>query len=144
MKRCEMAGTGRRPGLEPVGTPARVGGRGLWGGGARQGLVQQETLTGPGGLIRGLTDRAGRAGKEAQGGQSCVIAFAYNMVLEDTRMDKLNNQGIWITADGVAELRPVPLAPVGPHDLLIETKACGVCAWDAKLYHGQSAPGDFP
>lgn len=59
-------------------------------------------------------------------------------------MDKLNNQGIWITADGVAELRPVPLAPVGPHDLLIETKACGVCAWDAKLYHGQSAPGDFP
>jgi len=59
-------------------------------------------------------------------------------------MDIKNNQGIWITGDGVAELRPVPLARMGPYDLLIETKACGVCAWDAKLYHGQSAPGSFP
>lgn len=59
-------------------------------------------------------------------------------------MKNLKNEGIWITADGVAEVRPVPLAEVGPFDVLIETKACGVCAWDAKLYHGISAPGQFP
>ena len=59
-------------------------------------------------------------------------------------MKNLKNEGIWITADGVAEVRPVPLAEVGPFDVLIETKACGVCAWDAKLYHGVSAPGPMP
>lgn len=53
-------------------------------------------------------------------------------------------EGIWITADAVAEVRPVPVGEVGPYDLLIQTKACGVCAWDAKLYHGISAPGQFP
>ncbi|NLW19829.1 MAG: hypothetical protein GXY84_00430 [Clostridiales bacterium] len=52
MKRCEVAGPGRLPGLEPVGTPARVDRRGALGRGARQDLVQQETFTKPGGLIR--------------------------------------------------------------------------------------------
>jgi threonine dehydrogenase-like Zn-dependent dehydrogenase len=46
--------------------------------------------------------------------------------------------------DGVAEVRPVPVGKVGPYDLLIETKACGVCAWDAKLFHGVTAPGPYP
>ena len=53
-------------------------------------------------------------------------------------------EGIWITGDGVAEVRPVAVGEVGPYDLLVETKACGVCAWDAKLYHGVTAPGPFP
>lgn len=52
--------------------------------------------------------------------------------------------GIWIVGDGVAEVRPVPVGELGPYDLLIENKACGVCAWDASLYHGISAPGNFP
>lgn len=51
---------------------------------------------------------------------------------------------VWIVADGVAEVRPTPVGEIGPYDLLIETKACGVCAWDAYLFHGQSAPSDFP
>ncbi|MHC1785727.1 MAG: zinc-binding dehydrogenase [Christensenellales bacterium] len=56
----------------------------------------------------------------------------------------MNNKGVWIVADGKAEVRDVPLGEVGPYDLLIETRACGVCAWDAKLFHGVSAPGAFP
>lgn len=59
-------------------------------------------------------------------------------------MSKNETMGVWIVADGRAEVRPVTLGELGPNDLLIETKACGVCAWDAKLYHGVTAPGPFP
>ncbi len=55
-----------------------------------------------------------------------------------------DNKGVWIVADGKAEVRPVPVGEMGPYDLLIQTRACGVCAWDAKLFHGVSAPGAFP
>ncbi len=51
---------------------------------------------------------------------------------------------VWIVADGVADVHPTVVGDLGPYDLLVETKACGVCAWDAYLFHGQSAPGDFP
>lgn len=59
-------------------------------------------------------------------------------------MSQKTTLGVWIVGDGQAEVRPVPVGEVGPYDLLIETKACGVCAWDANLYHGVSAPGAFP
>lgn len=55
-----------------------------------------------------------------------------------------DNRGVWIIGDGKAQVRPVPVGEMGPYDLLVETRACGVCAWDAKLFHGVSAPGEFP
>lgn len=53
--------------------------------------------------------------------------------------------GIWVVEEEKIEVRPVE-CPDEPkfNEIQIETKACGVCAWDSYLYRGMSAPGPIP
>lgn len=52
--------------------------------------------------------------------------------------------GIWVVKEEKIEVRPVELAEPKYNEIQIETKACGVCAWDSYLYRGMSAPGPIP
>lgn len=51
---------------------------------------------------------------------------------------------IWVVEPGRIEVRPFLVKEPIYDEVMIKTKACGVCAWDSNLYHGISALGPFP
>ena len=56
----------------------------------------------------------------------------------------MKSEAIWVVAPNKIEIRPVEVPEPGYNEVQIETKACGVCAWDSYLYQGISAPGPIP
>lgn len=44
------------------------------------------------------------------------------------------------------EIRPMEFGPLGPHEVLIENKSCGICGTDVHIFHGEegSAPVNPP
>lgn len=53
-------------------------------------------------------------------------------------------EAIWVVAPNTIEIRTVEIPDPGYGQVQIETKACGICAWDSYLYQGLSAPGPIP
>jgi threonine dehydrogenase-like Zn-dependent dehydrogenase len=51
---------------------------------------------------------------------------------------------IWVVEPKKIEVRTVDVTEPGYGEVQIETKACGVCAWDSYLYQCISAPGPAP
>lgn len=57
----------------------------------------------------------------------------------------MKTDAIWVTRPFHVEVRPLEIAdePL-PDEVQVETKACGLCAWDSALYQGITGPGDPP
>ncbi len=53
-------------------------------------------------------------------------------------------EAVWIVEPKKVEIRTVEIPEPGHDEVQIETKACGVCAWDSYLFQGLSAPGPLP
>ena len=51
---------------------------------------------------------------------------------------------LWVTGYKKLDVRPLEVEPPKYDEVLIETKACGVCCWDAYQFQGQSGPGPYP
>lgn len=56
----------------------------------------------------------------------------------------MKSEAIWVVEPSKIEIRTVDIPDPGYHEVQVETKACGVCAWDSYLYQGISAPGPIP
>ncbi len=56
----------------------------------------------------------------------------------------MKSNAVWVVAEKKIEIRPVECGSPKYDEVQIETKACGVCAWDSYLYRGMSAPGPIP
>ena len=56
----------------------------------------------------------------------------------------MKSNAVWVVAEKKIEIRPVEIKAPKYDEVQIETKACGVCAWDSYLYRGLSAPGPIP
>lgn len=53
-------------------------------------------------------------------------------------------EAVWIVEPKKVEIRTIDIPEPAHDEVQIETKACGICAWDAYLYQGISAPGPLP
>lgn len=51
---------------------------------------------------------------------------------------------IWVVDYKKIEVRPLEVPEPLFNEVQIETKACGVCCWDAYQYQGMSGPGPYP
>ena len=51
---------------------------------------------------------------------------------------------LWVVGYEQIEVRPVDVPDPLYNEVQIETKACGVCCWDAFQYRGMSGPGPYP
>ena len=51
---------------------------------------------------------------------------------------------IWVVDFKKIEVRPLEVGDPLFNEVQVETKACGVCCWDAYQYQGQSGPGPYP
>jgi Zn-dependent alcohol dehydrogenase len=51
---------------------------------------------------------------------------------------------LWVVDYKKLDIRPHMVEGPKYDELLIETKACGVCCWDAYQFQGQSGPGPYP
>ena len=51
---------------------------------------------------------------------------------------------LWVVDYKRIEVRPFEVEAPKYDEMLIETKACGVCCWDAYQFQGQSGPGPYP
>lgn len=40
------------------------------------------------------------------------------------------------------EVRKMTFSPLGPHDVLVNNKACGICGTDVHIYHGEKGSAD--
>lgn len=40
------------------------------------------------------------------------------------------------------EIREMEFAPLGPHQVMVQNKACGVCGTDVHIYHGEAGSAD--
>ncbi len=56
----------------------------------------------------------------------------------------MKSEGIWVVEPNKIEIRTIDVPDPEYNQVQIETKACGVCAWDSYLYQGISAPGPIP
>lgn len=56
----------------------------------------------------------------------------------------MQTKAIWVVGDRKIEVRPVEVNAPKYDEVQVETKACGVCAWDSYLFRGMDAPSDFP
>jgi L-iditol 2-dehydrogenase len=56
----------------------------------------------------------------------------------------MKSDAIWVVEPFKIEVRPVDVAEPAYDEVQIETKACGVWAWDSYLYQCISAPGPAP
>lgn len=57
----------------------------------------------------------------------------------------MKTEAIWITKPFHAEVLPMEIADEPkPDEVQIETKVCGICAWDSAMYQGITGPGDPP
>ncbi len=45
-------------------------------------------------------------------------------------------------ADPVFEVREMEFGEIGPHEVLVEVRACGVCGTDVHIYHGEKGSAD--
>jgi threonine dehydrogenase-like Zn-dependent dehydrogenase len=51
---------------------------------------------------------------------------------------------IWVTDFKKIEIRSLDVQKPKYNEILVQTKACGVCCWDAYQFQGQSGPGPYP
>lgn len=51
---------------------------------------------------------------------------------------------LWVVDYKKLDVRPFEVAAPKYDEMLIETKACGVCCWDSYQFQGQSGPGPYP
>ena len=51
---------------------------------------------------------------------------------------------LWVVDYKKLDVRPFEVEAPKYDELLVETKACGVCCWDAYQFQGQSGPGPYP
>lgn len=51
---------------------------------------------------------------------------------------------VWVVGEEQIEIRPLEVPEPRYDEVQIETKACGVCCWDAYQFRGLSGPGPFP
>ncbi|MDC7290588.1 alcohol dehydrogenase catalytic domain-containing protein [Blautia schinkii] len=57
----------------------------------------------------------------------------------------MKTEAIWVTKPFHVEVQPLEVADEPLADeVQIETKACGICAWDSAMYQGITGPGDPP
>ena len=40
------------------------------------------------------------------------------------------------------EVREMTFGPLGPHDILVNNKACGICGTDVHIYHGEKGSAE--
>ncbi len=53
-------------------------------------------------------------------------------------------EALWVVDYKTVEVRETEVPEPAHGEVQIETKACGVCCWDAYQYQGQSGPGPYP
>ena len=51
---------------------------------------------------------------------------------------------LWVTDYKKIEVRPFEIAKLACDEVMIETKACGICCWDSYQFQGMSGPGPYP
>ena len=51
---------------------------------------------------------------------------------------------LWVVDYKKLEIRTLEIPEPKANEVQIETRACGVCCWDAYQYQGQSGPGPYP
>ncbi len=56
----------------------------------------------------------------------------------------MKSNAIWVTEPNKVEVRPLDAKEPAFNEVMIRTKACGVCAWDSYLFQGVTGPGPTP
>ena len=57
----------------------------------------------------------------------------------------METQAVWVTEKNHVEILPLEIATEpAPDEVQIDTRACGICAWDSAMYQGITGPGEPP